>query len=393
MAEISTHPDDDDLQRVARGESTDKAVLDHLGVCEGCCKRVDALQDDDSELLRPGSTSGGEEDADDESVRIIGDYELLEKIGKGGQGAVYRARQVHINNKVALKLVKPGARRYALSELAITINLEHQHLVRINHVGEHANRLYFTMKLAENGSLDKQIKEYRLLNTPAMTAAEREAVEERKKKICRLMAKIARGVHYLHDHGFIHCDLKPGNILLDAQGEPLVTDLGLARGFRDAADQPAGNGPVTSEQANGDVAVTREGTVIGTLEYMSPEQAQGRTDLGRPVDIYSLGVILHELLTGRRPFEGTKAEILAQTVDMERPAPSPALYNPNLQAGSDLELICLECLKKKPEDRYTSASALADDLECCARGQAIRKRPQSLRGTHHASRCGGDKST
>jgi serine/threonine-protein kinase len=303
--------------------------------------------------------------------RLFGNYELLELVAVGGQGVVYRARQVHINKVVALKLVNPGDRRHSLRELAIASNLEHQHLVRVYHVGEHANRLYFTMKLAEKGSLDKQVKEYGFQDASATAAMEREAVEERQKKIARFMAKIARAVHYLHEQDILHCDLKPGNILLDARGEPFVADFGFARRVRDAAAGRAVTGPATSEQGERDATVNG-----GTLGYMAPEQAQGRTPLTTAVDVYGLGAILYKLLTDRRPFEGTKEEILAQTVDMGRPVPPPSSYNRNL-TGSDLELICLKCLEKEPRARYASASALADDLERYARGEETSRRPRS----------------
>jgi serine/threonine-protein kinase len=391
MAVISTHLDDDDLLGVALDEPVGTAVRDHLDICERCRERVDSLRVDVSELrcllggevasdpvgpapeaYRNGSPWGGAECADEESGRFIGDYKLLNPIGRGGQGVVYRARQLHTNKEVALKLVNPGGRRYVLHELAMAINLEHEHLVRIYHVGEDEDRLYFTMKLAENGSLDKRIEEYRLQHAPAMSATERRAVEGRKKEICRFMAGIARAVHYLHEQGIIHLDLKPGNILLDARGEPLVTDLGVARRVRDAAHGSAGNGPAMTEQVEEDASA-----IGGTLGYMAPEQARGQTGPHRPGDVYALGAILYKLLTGRRPFEGTEDEILAQTADMERPAPGPSLYNPNLQADSDLELICLKCLEKEPGGRYATAAGLAEDLEHCARGEETSVRPQS----------------
>jgi eukaryotic-like serine/threonine-protein kinase len=308
--------------------------------------------------------------------RFFGNYELLGVVDAGGQGVVYRARQIHIDKEVALKLVNPRDRLRSLRELRIAADLEHEHLVRVYHVGEHEGRLYFTMKLAEKGSLDRQIKVHGLQAAPATTAAEREAVEERKKKIARFMAKIARAVHYLHEQGIIHRDLKPGNILLDAQGEPLVTDLGLARRVRDAADERTGNVPATSEQRAEDATGTREGTIVGTPGYMAPEQAQGRTDLTEAVDIYGLGAILYKLLTGRTPFVGTREEVLAQTADPERPVPSPSASNDNVGTGSELGLICLECLAKEPDRRYASASALADELERYARGEETSVRPR-----------------
>jgi serine/threonine-protein kinase len=307
--------------------------------------------------------------------RVFGNYELLEQIDKGGQGVVYRARQVHINKEVALKLVNPSDRCRSLRELEIASNLEHEHLIRVHHVGEHANQLYFTMKLAEKGNLEKHIEEYSLLKAPATTAAEREAVEERIKKIADFMAKIARAVHYIHEQGIIHRDQKPRNILLNAQGEPLVTDFGLARRVRDAADERASNGPGTSEQRE-DATGTREGARVGTAGYMSPEQAQGRTDLTPATDIYGLGAILYKLLTGDTPFEGTKEEKIAQTADMKRIPPPPSLCNSNVGIGSDLELICLKCLNKEPAQRYASAADLAEDLDCYIRNKPTSVRPQ-----------------
>jgi serine/threonine-protein kinase len=301
--------------------------------------------------------------------RCFGNYELLALMPPGGQGTVYRARQVHINKEVALKMVNPRDRRRSLRELRIAADLTHEHLVRVYHVGEHEGQLYFTMKLAEKGSLDKCIDEYRLQGAQARTAAEQEAVEERKQKIARFMAKIARAVHYIHEQGFIHRDLKPGNILLDARGEPLVADLGLARRIKDdrAEVLPLDRAEPAEEGTRG---------AAGTPGYMAPEQAQGRTDLGKPVDVYGLGALLYKLLTGRTP-STPSTEMIAQTAEPERLVPSPSAHNPNIGTGSDLDLICLVCLAKEPGRRYHSAAELADDLERFARGEPISHRRET----------------
>jgi serine/threonine-protein kinase len=303
-------------------------------------------------------------------------YELLKVIAVGGQGVVYRAREVHINKEVALKLVNPNDRHSSLRELTIAGNLEHEHLVRVYHVGEHADRLYFTMRLAERGSLDERLHEYALQTAPAISAHERKMVEKRQQSISGFVAKIARAVHYLNEQGFIHRDLKPKNILLDAQGKPLVSDFGLARHFRGDVDRREGIAPPTCEQGE-EATGTREGAIVGTAGYMAPEQAQGRTDLTPAVDVYGLGAILYKLLTNRKPFEGETQEVIKQTAELERPVPRPSLYNPNVQTDSDLELICLGCLGKEPGDRYASALALADDLERYARGEETSRRRHS----------------
>jgi serine/threonine-protein kinase len=285
--------------------------------------------------------------------RQFGNYELLEVIAVGGQGVVYRARQVHINKEVALKLVNPSDRHRSLRELEVAGNLEHEHLVRVYHVGEHASRLYFTMKLAEKGSLEKHIEQLGLQDAPVTTAAEREVVEERKKKIAGFMAKIARAVHYIHEQRIIHRDLKPRNILLDAQGEPLVTDFGLAL--------RVGEDPDKSH----------------TPGYAPPEQIGGAAQT-HAVDVFGLGVILFQLLTSRTPFVGTtQSEMDAHTADEEQLAPLPSVYNHNVGTDSDLERICLKCLAKDPKSRYDTAAKVADDLERVVEDEPISLREES----------------
>jgi serine/threonine-protein kinase len=232
------------------------------------------------------------------------------------------------------------------------------------------------MKLAERGSLSDRLPEHALPTAHALTADERKLVQRSQQRIARFMAEIARAVHYLHDQGIIHRDLKPRNILLDARGKPLVSDFGLAREFRGVVDEREINGSHVSEHEEEGATGTRKDTVLGTPGYMSPEQAQGRNDLTKAVDIWGLGAILYELLTGRRTFDGEKDQVIKQTAEMDRPVLAPSRYNPNVERDSDLELICMKCLKKR-EARYASASALADDLEQYARGGETSVRRQS----------------
>jgi serine/threonine-protein kinase len=295
--------------------------------------------------------------------RFLGNYELLEVVARGGQGMVYRAREVHTDKIVALKLVNPRDLPRSLRELQIVVNLEHEHLVRVYHVGEHEGRLYFTMKLAENGSLAERIDAYGLPVESARTPAAREAIEKRKQRIACFVAKIARAVDYIHEQHIIHRDLKPGNILLDARGEPLVADFGLALRLGEAEDGAGTPGFMAPEQAS------------RSRHDVAPPQDRGPTDAIRATDVYALGVILYKLLANRTPFVGTRSEMIARTANIEDLAPLPSVYNRNVGAGSDLDLICLKCLAKQPDRRYASAAALADDLDRFSRGDPTSVRP------------------
>jgi len=263
----------------------------------------------------------------------FGDYELLDVIGRGGQGVVYRARQKTLNRIVALKVIGLGhwateahLKRFRL-EAEAAASLEHPGIVPIHEVGERDGSCYFSMKFIEGGQLDEVVKQ-----TPMSI---RQAAE--------LIAKVARTVHYAHEHGILHRDIKPGNILLDQKGQPHLTDFGLAR-------------LVESEST-----VTRTLEVLGTPSYMAPEQAVGNNDVVSSVtDVYGLGAVLYQLLTGQPPFAGgTTYETIKLLLDTE-PRP-PRLLNPKIDR--DLSTICLKCLEKDPKRRYSSALALAEDLE------------------------------
>src|SRR5207253_7603281 len=263
----------------------------------------------------------------------LGDYELLEEVGRGGQGVVFRARQKSLNRTVALKVISLGQwaskahlKRFRL-EAEAAGRLEHTGIVPINEVGERDGSCYFSMKFIEGGQLDEVAR-----RTPMPI---RQAVE--------LIAKIARTVHYAHEHGILHRDIKPGNILLDAKGEPHLTDFGLAR-------------LVESESS-----VTHTLDVLGTPSYMAPEQAVGNNAaVSNATDVYGLGAVLYQLLTGHPPFAGGTTYETIKLLEDTEPRP-PRLLNPKVDR--DLSTICLKCLEKDPKRRYASAFALAEDLE------------------------------
>jgi len=263
----------------------------------------------------------------------FGDYELLEEVGRGGQGVVYRARQKSLNRTVALKVIGLGnwateahVKRFR-REAEAAASLEHPGIVPIHEVGERDGSCYFSMKFVEGGQLDEVVRREAM---PPRCAAE-------------LIAKVARTVHYAHERGILHRDIKPGNILLDAEGEPHLTDFGLAR-------------LVETEST-----VTHTLEVLGTPSYMAPEQAAGNNSaLTATTDVYALGAVLYQLLTGHPPFAGgTTYETIKLLLDTE--PRQPRLWNPKVDR--DLSTICLKCLEKAPQRRYSSALALAEDLE------------------------------
>jgi eukaryotic-like serine/threonine-protein kinase len=282
----------------------------------------------------------------DSIFEVIGDYELLEEIARGGMGVVYKARQRSAKRLVALKMILTGQmasadeRERFLREAELAANLDHTNIVPIFDVDEFQGCPYFSMKLIEGENLSRQIK------------AKKRAGQVHDPQIAAgLMATIARAVHYAHDRGFLHCDLKPSNILLDRDGRPYVTDFGLAK------------------RASEDSAVSISGAIMGTPSYMAPEQASGsRKGLRPTTDVYGLGAIFYELLTGRPPLV---AETVPETVVavLERDPVPPRVIRPGIP--KELETICLKCLEKSPNDRYASAAALADELDRYSQGEVI----------------------
>jgi len=305
----------------------------------------------------PGSTEGARGDAmapDDDGasialprgtrVRYFGDYELQKILGEGGMGVVYKARQISLNRPVALKMIKAARfasdddlRRFQ-NEAEAVARLDHPNIVPNFEVGRFEDQHYFSMKLIGGESLDKRLKKY---------GAD-------PRRAARLVAVVAGAIHHAHQRGILHRDLKPANILIDPDGQPHVTDFGLAK------------------RVEGDGELTQSGAILGTPAYMAPEQASGtRGVVTTSTDVHGLGAILFALLTGRAPFGGaTVLDTLEQV--RERAPDSPRKLNPRVPR--DLDVICLKCLEKDPRRRYASADALAEDLNRWVAGEPIAAR-------------------
>ena len=272
-------------------------------------------------------------------------YEILGELGHGGMGVVYKARQIKANRLVALKMIlgqahaRPQHKARFQAEVEAVARLQHPNIVQLYEVGEFAGMPYFSLEYCDGGSLDARL---RLGPLPVPAAA-------------ALVESLAQAMHFAHSRNIVHRDLKPANVLLTADSTPKVADFGLAR------------------QLDADSGQTQTGAVLGTPSYMAPEQASGGTRTAGPAaDVYSLGAILYECLTGRPPFRGeTNLETLEQVRLREPPRPSA------VRAGvpRDVETVCLRCLAKEPEKRCSSARELADDLGRFRRGEPVLARP------------------
>jgi serine/threonine-protein kinase len=303
----------------------------------------------------------------------VGDYELLEELGRGGMGVVYRARQKSLDRIVALKIVLAGAAatRADLArfrgEAETAAQLNHPHIVPVYEVGQHNELPYFTMRYVRGTTLAELLAEGPM---PGREAAQ-------------LLAPVARAISKAHQKGVLHRDLKPSNILIDTEGRPYVSDFGLAK--RLVPDE------IDNARTQSFNQLTQTGAILGTPGYMSPEQAAGsRATIGVATDIYSLGAILYAMLTGRPPFQAA-SPVDTVLMILEQDPISPQLLNPSVDR--DLEMIALKCLQKPTELRYASADELADDLEAYLADEPISARSgrftqimtRAFRETHHAA--------
>jgi WD40 repeat protein len=284
---------------------------------------------------------------EDDLPRNFGEYELLEQVARGGMGIVYKARQTSLDRIVAVKmllfgpLASPELVKRFQAEATAAACLQHPNIVAIHQVGVHQGQQYFAMDFVEGESLARKLAAGPLTATRAAT----------------YLKTIAEAIHYAHERGILHRDLKPSNVLIDANDQPRVTDFGLAR------------------RLDRDSELTVTGQVLGSPNYMPPEQAAGRHGkMDRRSDVYSLGAMLYHLLTGRPPFVGEAVTDTLQQV-LHAEAISPRLLHPNLPR--DLETLCLKCLEKEPGKRYRTAQELADELGRFLSGEGIRARPIS----------------
>ncbi|MFK7821346.1 MAG: protein kinase [Planctomycetaceae bacterium] len=277
----------------------------------------------------------------------FGEYELIEEVARGGMGVIYKARHTKLNRIVAIKMILSGRfssdeelQRFHI-EAEAAAKLDHPGIVPVYDIGEVDGQAFFAMKFINGTSLADHVGRLR--------SDSRQAIQ--------LLSKVATAVHHAHQRGVLHRDLKPANILIDSDGEALITDLGLAK----------------NEQSNSNL--TNTGAVLGTPSYMPPEQASGNAIITTAVDVYSLGAIMYELLTGVPPYQGKTA---IETVMQVLEGPPEAPHRLQADIDRDLSMICMKCLEPNPDARYASAAQLADDMNSWLAGDSISIKPPSV---------------
>ena len=277
----------------------------------------------------------------------FGEYELIGEIARGGMGVVFKARHKKLNRIVAIKMIRDGRlsspqdiQRFHI-EANAAAQLDHPGIVPIYEIGEHDGRPFFAMKFIEGGSLAQHIERFRSDQT----------------KLVKFIVKIADAVHHAHQRGILHRDIKPANIVLDEAGEPLLTDLGLAKSIA------------------GESELTQTGALVGTPSYMPPEQAHSGSLVTTAADIYSIGAILYEMLCGEPPH---KAETVLETILKVRSEPVQPPRSLNKSVDRDLELICMKCLERDPQSRYSSAAGLSSDLQNWLNGEPLSVKPPTV---------------
>lgn len=367
LIEQSRHGKAPDLERIIRDHPHLEAELRELWATAMIAEDLVCLSGELNHLTAAPATPSAATDL----PREFGDYVLLEELGRGGMGVVYKARQKSLNRIVALKMILRGELASAAdvarfrAEAEAAARLHHPQIVPVYEVGEINNRPYFTMKYIEGTTLARRLTEGPL---PPRTAA-------------GLLSPVCRAIADAHQHGILHRDLKPSNILIDREGRPYVSDFGLAKRVSTG----------TAEDAGLAAALTHSGAILGTPGYMAPEQAAGRRgEISTATDVYSLAAILYAMLTGRPPFQAASPVDTVLMVLEQEPLP-PRLVNPT--ADSDLEMIALKGLQKPSDLRYASASALADDLDAYLANEPIAARSshfsqiltRAFRETHHAA--------